>query len=192
MDSCCRRFPDCHISHHGRRHVQVRGNGSKVERRERKHETFQSTIFHPVQDTCFRIRLVGIYLTGIKSTETKEVDQFARSVDFCLERILALSQHDGCVQYITIFSGKQFCYTQHDGSTFYPRKFRPFLMRLHCCIDSHLHFFLSGLMISGQYMVVIMRHHDFTGIACTDFFTSDNQWYIPFFRRELRKSLFQG
>ena len=174
MDSCRRRFPDGHVSHHSRSHVQVRSNRGKVERREREHKTFQSTIFHTVQYTCFRIRLVGVYLAGIERTETKEIDQFARRVDFRLERILALSQHDGSVQYITIFSGKQFCHTQHDGSTFHPRKFGPFLMRLHGCIDSHLHFFLPSLMISCQNMMVVMRHYDFAGIACTDFFTSDN------------------
>ena len=37
-------------------------------------------------------------------------------------------------------------------------------------VDSHLYFFLARLMISSQYMMMIMRHNDLTGITRTDLF----------------------
>ncbi len=187
MDRRSRGFPYRHVAHHSRSHIQVGSDRRKVERREREHETFQGTVFHTIQYTRLGIRLIGIYLTSIESAETQEIDQFARSVNLRLERILTLSQHNRSIQYITIFRSQQLGNTKHNGRTFHPWQLRPFLMRFHGGIDSHLHFFLARLMVSSQYVMMVMRHNDLTGITRTDLFSTNYQRNIPFLGTNLRQ-----
>ena len=54
-------------------------------------------------------------------------------------------------------------------------------------VDSHLYFFLARLMISSQYMMMIMRHNDLTGITRTDLFSANYQRYISFLGTYLRQ-----
>jgi len=49
------------------------------------------------------------------NVEPKEVDKLTCSVDLCLVRIFALTEHRSCVQAISVGTCDQICHTQEDG-----------------------------------------------------------------------------
>ena len=103
MKSCSGRLPDSSIPHHGRCQIQVGSNTGEIERSNGQNETFERTVLHPIENAFLTNGLIGIDLARIVGSETQEIDQLAGSIDLCLHRILALSEHYRSCQLIAIF-----------------------------------------------------------------------------------------
>ena len=192
IDSRRRGFPHGHVTHHSRRHVEVRGDRGEVERRQRKDEALQGAILQAVDDALLRIGLVGIDLPGVEGAVTQEVDQLARGVNLGLEGVLALAEHHGGVEQVAILRGEKFSRTQHHHRALLPRQRRPVVVCLHGCVDSHLHFLFARLVVGRQHMAVVMRHHYLVRLTRADLLAADHQRDVPFFSAQLQQSLLQG
>ena len=105
----------------------------------------------------------------------QEVDQLADTVDLGLVDVLALAEHHGGAHQRAVLGGDEFGNLEQDGSAHRPVGLGPLLAGLHGCVDRHLDLFRAGLVVGGQHVMVVVRHHHFAGIARADLLAADDQ-----------------
>src|SRR3546814_6123745 len=77
-----RRFPDHHITHHGRGGGQVARNSREIKWRESKYESFQRPLFTAIPDAWRRFRLLAVNLRHKMNVKAKEDNHFACRINF--------------------------------------------------------------------------------------------------------------
>ena len=120
------------------------------------------------------LRLHAVDLRGIVHVITEEVDRLTSGVDLCLVDILTLSEHTGSIHDRAILRCQQLSHLQDDSRTGGPWCTTPLLMSLHGSLDSHLHLFLTHLMIGSQHMFVVVRTGYLAHITGAYLFSTDN------------------
>src|SRR3546814_15313229 len=68
-----RRFPDHHITHHGRGGGQVARNSREIKWRECKYESFQRPLFTAIPDARRSLRLLAVnrrHIINVKTMKT--------------------------------------------------------------------------------------------------------------------------
>ncbi|KAL2288242.1 hypothetical protein FJTKL_04315 [Diaporthe vaccinii] len=115
-DGVVGRLPHNHVSKQGRETRQVAGDGSEVERGDSVHEALERSVFQPVPHACgVVLGLLSIQLLGVLDVESQEVAQLCGGVDLGLPCVLALAEHGGRHDLVSVLGGDQICGLQKDG-----------------------------------------------------------------------------
>ena len=186
-----RRFPNNRVAHHDGGHRQIRREGREVEGRDGVNEALERAVLQTVDDTLFGGWLVAVELVHAVDAETEIVDRFARRLDLRLPDALALSHHRRGVQYITVFLIYKFRYLQYYRGALRPRHIAPALVGGVCRRDRALHLFGSRLMVNGELMPVVVRHHDAAGVSRADELAVYDERYLGGLGFDLSYGLFE-
>ena len=174
------RFPHGHVAHQHRRHIEVRCDGGEVERRQREDEAFERAVLHRIDLALRALGLEAVDLGGKVRIVAQEVDQLAGGVDLGLVEVLALAEHRGSVHQRAVLRGNELRGLHQDGGAHRPVGHRPLLVGFHRGVDGHPHFLRAGLVVGGQHVMVVVRHHYLAGIAGADFLPADDQRNLDF------------
>ena len=191
-DGCGGRLPYHGVAHQDGRHREVRCDGGEVERGQREDEALEGTVFHAVDLVGTALGLDAVDFGSKSGVVAQEVDRLTCGVDLCLIEILALPEHTGGIDDRTVFAGQQVCNFQHDGGSDSPVQLSPLLVRVQSRLDGHPDLFGSGLVVCGQHMTVVVRHHYLAGVAGADFLSADDQRYVELDTALSFKFCFEG
>lgn len=126
-----RGLPEHNVTQQSWSRDQVTANGSEVEGRDSVNESLQGTVVqtapHAITAT---VRLLVENLTNEVAVETEEVSQLSSGIDLGLPDVLALAEHSGSNQVITVLSSGQLGGLEEDSSSVDERSLLPFLLGL--------------------------------------------------------------
>ena len=172
---CRGRLPDDGVSHEGRRGCEVAGNGGEVEGGDGEDEPFQGPVLDPVPGSVGGEGLLGVDLLEEGGVVTEEVGDFAGRIDLRLEGVLALVEHGGGVENVSVLMGDQIRGFEAESGSLFPGKAFPKDFGLHGRLYGHLHLFLTCLMAMGQLVSMLVRADDIKGLSCSYLFATDDK-----------------
>ena len=105
----------------------------------------------------------------------EEVDELAGGVDLGLVEVLALAQHRSGVHQGAVLGGDEFRDLEQDGGADRPVGLGPLLVGGHGGVDGHPDLGRTGLVVSSQHVLMVVRHDHFARVARTDFLAADDQ-----------------
>jgi hypothetical protein len=132
-------------------------------------------VVEPVPHPRPRLRLLGVDLLREVRVEAPEVDQLARAVDLRLVRRLALAEHGGGVQDGAVARGEELGGAEEDGEAVFPRPVHPVALGLLGGGDRLANLVGAALVVGGEDVPVVVRHHLAVGVAGADLAPADDE-----------------
>ena len=166
-------FPNHDISHQGSNGRQVARNGGKIERGDRKYESFQSTVFQAVPYAVGTFRLFCMDLLGVVGVETKKIGKLTCRVDFSLEAVFSLRQHGCCVDLGTVRSSNQVGGLQKHCGPMLPWQGRPCWASCQSGRNGRLHMTCVPVAEVSQDFPMLMRGRHGTFVVGAHLVSSD-------------------
>ncbi len=176
------RLPDDGVAHQGGRGRKVRRNRGEVERRHRVDKAFEPAVLELVPRRVVAERLLVEQFLPVVDVEAPEIHDLGGRVDFRLERRLRLAEHRRGVQVVAPGGRQELGGFQDDGGAIVERPAGPFGPRGERRVDGHPHVLFGGLVIFGEDVAVIVRHHRLAAAARLDFLAADDQRDDDFLR----------
>ena len=169
------RLPDHGVAHQRRRRRQVAADRGEVERRDGVDEPFEGAVLHLVPHARAADRLLVVELLREVGVEAPEVDHLGGGVDLRLERRLRLAEHRRRVDRRAPGGGEELGGAQQDRGAILPRPARPLAARLGRGRDRLLHVLGAGLVVLGQHVLMVVRHHRLLDLAGADLLAADDE-----------------
>ena len=163
-----RRLPDHRVPHQRRRGRQVAADRREVERRDGVDEPFERPVIHPVPHAGGRLGLLPVDLVREMHVVAEEVDQLAGAVDLGLECRLALAQHGGGVDDLTVRGGEQVGGLEEDGGAILEAPVRPVPLGLDRGLGGRCDRRRVGLMHLGEHAAMAVRRDHVVRVSGAD------------------------
>ena len=151
------RLPQYGVTHQRRRSRQVACNRRKIERRNRKHKTFQRPVIDIIPHARLGAWLFTVNLLQVMRVVSEKIDQLAGGVNLRLEDSFALPQHCGAVECITVGSRQKVGCLEKNRRPRLPGHTAPVCMSVAGGFDGLANLFGTGLMVVTQQMTVVVR-----------------------------------
>lgn len=111
-------LPDNDVTQQRRRSRQVTSDGSEVERADGIDETLKRSVLEPIPDHGRIVDGLGVVeLLSVVDVESEEISQLSSRVDLSLPSVLALAQHGGGHDIVTVFARDEVGSLEEDGRT---------------------------------------------------------------------------
>ena len=183
----CRRLPHDGVAHERGRGRQVGGNRREVERRDGVDESFERAVVQLIPRPALAQRLLaGQFMREVR-VEAPEIDDLARGIDFGLHHRLALPEHRRAVERVAPRRGEQIRGLQKHRGAILERPARPFLVRGERGVHGLGHERRRRLVIRGEHVAVVVRHHGLLNGARADVFAADDDGNVDLFAGHLRE-----
>jgi len=135
-------------------------------------------VFHIVDRTLGRERLVAVDDLHEVRVVPPEVDQLAGGIDFGLVRRLAHVEHRGGVERLAILAGQQLRGLQEHDRPGVPGHPAPLRLRFVGRLDGLLHEQSIALMVLAQNVLMVVRADHVGQCAVADLFAGDDHRHV--------------
>ncbi len=186
------RLPDDGAAHERGRARQVAADGGEVERRDRVDEAFEAAVVGLIPDRVAARRLLVVELLREADVEAPEVDQLAGRIDLRLVHRLRLAEHRRGIERHAPRRGEQLGGTKEHRRAILPAPVRPVASGRGSRTDRQPHFLGASLVVVGQHMRMLVRHHRLPGLAGPHFLSADHQRNIDALARHRRQPRLDG
>ena len=120
------RLPDNNVTQQSRSSREVTSDGSKVERADSIDETLKRSVLESVPDSRGVVhRLVVIELFSIVNVESEEISELSSRIDLSLPSVLALAEHGGGHDIVTVLGRDEIGSLEEDSSSIGKRERLP-------------------------------------------------------------------